>query len=316
MIMNMEKDVKTNGLNKLLNPRLLIVVCAVLLVAVIALAVLLSLNMKGSGGADSDSVALVNGEPIGRNELFDAMYATGGKEALEQLIAKELIIQEADKNELTISEEELEEEIAGIIDESFGGSYEDFLSALNLYGLNEEDFREDARLNLLVRKLAMAEIETTEEEARQFYEENQFLFAQPEEVEVRHILVETMDAAEEVLAQLSADGDFGELAAEYSIDFSNKDNEGYLGFFSRGTMVPEFEEAAFALEIGEISSPVETDFGFHIIEMLDRKEEAEVVYDDVSAEVMDALIENKIPQIINSLVQSLFEGAEIEYLLD
>jgi foldase protein PrsA len=314
--MNMEKDSKAEGLNKLLNPRLLMIACAILLVAVIALAVLLALNISSSGGTNRDAVALVNGEPVGREELFEAMYATGGKEALEQLIAKKLIVQEAIKNGLEISEDELEEEIVGIIDESFGGSYEDFLSVLNLYGLNEEAFREDARLNLLVRKLAMAEIETTDEEARQFYEENRFLFEQPEEVETRHILVETRATADQVLAMLNEGGDFGELAAEYSIDFSNKDNEGYLGFFSRGTMVPEFEEVAFALEIGEISSPVETDFGFHIIELLDRKEEVEVAYDDLNAEVMDALIENKIPEVINNLVQSLFEEAEIEYLLD
>jgi foldase protein PrsA len=291
--MNMEKDSKAEGLNKLLNPRLLMIACAILLVAVIALTVLLALNISSSGGTNRDAVALVNGEPVGREELFEAMYATGGKEALEQLIAKKLIVQEAIKNGLEISEDEL-----------------------NLYGLNEEAFREDARLNLLVRKLAMAEIETTDEEARQFYEENRFLFEQPEEVETRHILVETRATADQVLAMLNEGGDFGELAAEYSIDFSNKDNEGYLGFFSRGTMVPEFEEVAFALEIGEISSPVETDFGFHIIELLDRKEEVEVAYDDLNAEVMDALIENKIPEVINNLVQSLFEEAEIEYLLD
>jgi foldase protein PrsA len=288
----------------------------VLLVAVIVLAVLLAVNIAGKAKSSDDVAALVNGEPINKDELFEVMYATGGKEALEQLIAKKLIIQEAVKSGLEISEEELEKEITDIIDESFGGSYEDFVSVLELYGLSEDAFREDARLNLLVRKLAMAGIETTEEEALQFYEENRLLFEQPEEVEARHILVETRATADEVLALLNDGGDFGELASEYSVDFSNKDNAGYLGFFSRGMMIQEFEEVAFNMEIGEISAPVETDFGFHIIELLDRKEEVEVEYDDVTDEVMDALIENKIPEVINSKVQLLFEQADIEYLLD
>jgi foldase protein PrsA len=315
-MMNKDTEVEKNGSNRFFDPKILLTIAAVLLVAVIVLAVLLAVNIAGKAKSSDDVAALVNGEPINKDELFEVMYATGGKEALEQLIAKKLIIQEAVKSGLEISEEELEKEITDIIDESFGGSYEDFVSVLELYGLSEDAFREDARLNLLVRKLAMAGIETTEEEALQFYEENRLLFEQPEEVEARHILVETRATADEVLALLNDGGDFGELASEYSVDFSNKDNAGYLGFFSRGMMIQEFEEVAFNMEIGEISAPVETDFGFHIIELLDRKEEVEVEYDDVTDEVMDALIENKIPEVINSKVQLLFEQADIEYLLD
>ena len=316
--MSNDHEVTKSGMDwqKLYNPKVLLPVAAVLLLAVIVLAVLLALQVSGGGGTNDEVAALVNGEPVSKAELFDTLYTTGGKDALDQIIARKLIVQEGARLGLEITEEEMEEEVNNIVAESFGGSYEDFLSVLTLYGLSEEAFRDDAKLNLLVRKLAMTEIDPTEEEVRQHFEDNRLLFEQPEEVEARHILVADRETADEVVALLNAGGDFAELAAEYSIDFNNKDNAGYLGFFSRGEMLQEFDEAVFALEVGEISAPVQTDFGFHIIELLDYREEEEVDFNAISDEVMESLIESKIPEVINALVARLFENAEIEYLLE
>jgi foldase protein PrsA len=293
----------------------LLAVIAVLLVAIIVMAV----TLPGSSGqgkvSDSEAVAMVNGEPVLKDELFEIMYAQGGSDALEQLIARKLIAQEAENVGIEVTEEEMDAEIESIIGESFEGSREEFLEVLEFYGISEESFREDARLNLLVRKLAMTRIELSDDELRGFFDENKNLFEQAEEIEVRHILVETEEAAAEVVERLEGGGDFAELAAEFSIDQSNKDNAGYLGFFGRGVMVPEFEEAAFGMTVGEVSGVVESPFGFHIIELLDRRDAVEVTFEDVEDDVNDAFIEDRVPTVINEIVQELYERAEIEYLL-
>jgi foldase protein PrsA len=216
---------------------------------------------------------------------------------------------------LVVSDEEIDQEVQSIINESFQGSEDDFRNALDFYGISYEAFRDDAYLNLLVRKIAMEDVDLSDEALEEFFADNASLFEQREEVEARHILVDSREEAEEVITLLEEGGDFAALAAEYSLDTSNKDSGGYLGFFGREMMILEFEEVAFDLDVGEISAPVETDFGFHIIEVLDRQEEVSVVFEDVQQEVADTLLDMKIPEVINELVQQLYEESEIEYFI-
>lgn len=313
-----EREKKSaGGKSELLKPQLLLAVIAVLAIAVVVLGVLLALQPPEA--VDSDGiptiVATVNGDEITGEQLFDAMYAQDGQEALSGLVTRKLIMQKADQSGLVVSDEEVGQEVQSIINENFQGSEEDFRNALDFYGISFEAFLDDAYLNLLVRKIAMEEVDLSEEALEEFFTENTALFEQREEVEARHILVDSREEAEEVIALLDEGGDFEVLAAEYSLDTSNKDSGGYLGFFGREMMIPEFEEVAFSLAVGETSEPVQTDFGFHVIEVLDRQEDVSVVFEDVREEVADTLLEMKIPEVINELVQQLYDESEIEYLI-
>jgi parvulin-like peptidyl-prolyl isomerase len=93
-----------------------------------------------------------------------------------------------------------------------------------------------------------------------------------EQVWALHILVEEEQLAKDILAQLEQGGDWGQLASTYSTDSSNKNKGGDLGWFGKGRMVPEFEEAAFALGVGETSEPIQSQFGYHIIRVLGHEE--------------------------------------------
>ncbi|HSW35314.1 MAG TPA: SurA N-terminal domain-containing protein, partial [Candidatus Limnocylindrales bacterium] len=170
---------------EMLKPRLLMVVSIILLVAVVALSVILFQQQQ------RQVVATVNGERITRDLLFEAMYVQVGAEALNQIVSKRLIAQEGARLGIEVKEEEIDVEVDKIVNESFLGVAEDFNNALETYGLTIETFREDLRLNILLRKLAMARMDVSEDKARQYFETNRQKFDLPEEVEARHILVET-----------------------------------------------------------------------------------------------------------------------------
>lgn len=142
-------------------------------------------------------------------------------------------------------------------EELFQVNYQQFINEFESIGFNEDDIKELYRIQILSQKiydLITADVPTEEEQ-----------------VWARHILVETLEEAEQVLSRLENGEDWSQIAAEVSTDTSNKDQGGDLGWFGSNRMVEEFEVIAFSLDIGEISRPVETSFGFHIIQVLGRE---------------------------------------------
>lgn len=142
--------------------------------------------------------------------------------------------------------------------EEFQDNYSTYIESISEAGIREEDYRWFAEAEVYREKLL--------EDFRQDVSRSQ------EQVNARHILVEDEETAQEVLDRLEEGDSFSELAAEYSIDQSNSQRGGDLGWFGRGQMVEGFEQAAFEAEVGEVVGPVETQFGFHIIEVLEREE--------------------------------------------
>ena len=138
--------------------------------------------------------------------------------------------------------------------------------------------------------------EAAEAMARAAYKAKPERFKSEEQVRARHILVAGTDAeakakAEKILADLKAGGDFAKLAKENSADKSNADKGGDLGFFTRGKMVPEFETAAFGLDkAGDLSGLVETKFGFHIIQLQEKKSAGVLPFDEVKANLVKEIV--------------------------
>jgi peptidyl-prolyl cis-trans isomerase C len=160
---------------------------------------------------------------------------------------------------------------------------------------SSEEFQAElaiAKANILKQlniKKTLDTVTATEEDAKKFYEENKEKFVRPMTVTASHILVDTEEKADEIYAAIEGGKDFAEAATEFS-SCPSKERGGDLGPFGKGQMVPEFEEAAFAMEVGKVSSPVKTQFGFHIIKLTDKTEEGTSPYEEVKAQIEQQLV--------------------------
>ncbi len=278
------------------------------------LAILLVLVISITGcEKNKEIVAKVNDEVITKDELYEALVEQNGEQVLGTLISEKIIDLEAKKHKIEVKDEEIEEKIE-TMKENFGGE-EGLNQAMAYYGFNMNDLEKGMAMNIKIKKLLGPNISISEEEMKEFFENNKEAFGQKEQVKARHILVETEDEAKEVIKKLKAGEDFAKLAKKYSKDESNKDSGGDLGFFGKGEMVKEFEDAAFSLKVNEISEPVKTTYGYHIIEVLDKKEAKEAKYDDNKDKIKEILLEEKLPAEYEKWYQKKLEEYKVKNYL-
>lgn len=213
------------------------------------------------------------------------------KAALEQLIFAELIYQQGMKTAPADLEKQVEFKMAQ--NKGKFGSPAEFEAALKDSGVTEKDLAEISRKDIVIsnyiEKNIVPSITVTDAEIKKFYDENRAGLGEEPQVKASHILIgvdssatadvktKAKEKAEAILKELKAGKDFAAAAKADSTD-SNSEQGGDLGFFGKGQMVPEFENAAFALKPGEISDVVETQFGYHIIKLIDRKKAEEISF--------------------------------------
>lgn len=261
------------------------------------------------GDAGKEAVGSVNGVPITKNQLYAAMAAAGGAQTLDNLIQEELLTQEAKKKAIVISDQDVEAEISQIKKQF--SSESEFQAALQQSNMTIDDLKKQLPMQIRVRKLVEPRAKVTDEEVKQYFEANRDMFDQAEEVRASHILVSTKAEADDILKQLKGGADFAKLAKEKSTDPGSKNAGGDLGFFGWGAMVPEFEEAAFSLKVGELSGPIKTDFGYHIIKVTDHKEAKAATLEEKKAEIREQLIRQKVAELSAEFLEELKSKAQI-----
>lgn len=268
-----------------------------------------------SSNGSGEVVAKVNDSEISKEELYDLLVEQNGAQILDALIVEKIVDFEVEKENIEITDEEVQADIDSM-KEQYGGE-EQFNMALAQSGMTEDDLKEDIKMNLRLKKLVDPYLEISEEDIQAYFEENKEKLGQPEQVKASHILVESEETANEVKAKLNDGEDFAELAGEYSIDPGSKDNGGELGYFGRGRMVPEFEEASFNLEVGKISEPVKTSNGYHIIKVEDKKEAKEATFEDSKEEIKDILANQQMGEAYQQWYTNVYEEYDIEnYLIE
>ena len=217
--------------------------------------------------------------------LLDTLKA----EVLDIIVLTEIIADKAAENKVTVTEEEVtkefEENHVKVME-----SDENYKKLIKENNLDDAFIKEQIKKDLIAYKYNQFYLEKTEineAAAKTFYEENPESFHN-EQVSAKHILVDTEETAKEVIGKLEAGADFAELAKEYSTEPAAQETGGNLGYFKRGRMVPDFENAVFALEVGKISEPVKTEFGYHVIVVEDKIDES-ISFEDAKADIIDYL---------------------------
>ncbi|KIL46863.1 peptidylprolyl isomerase [Jeotgalibacillus campisalis] len=237
---------------------------------------------------------------ITKEEFYQEMKNTVGEQALQMMVLENVL-----QEKYPVSEEDIDEEINSM-KEQYGGE-EQFDAVVSQQGHTEESFREMLMLNKLQENALIADIDVTDEEVQEAYDQMQ------KEVSARHILVEDEETALEVKQLLEDGGDFTELAKEYSTEPAAQETGGDLGFFTAGQMDPAFEEAAFTLEPNVISDPVQTNFGYHIIEVTETREADIESLDEMRDGIERDLKLEKVDQTqVTAIIQEIMRDADID----
>lgn len=167
-----------------------------------------------------------------------------------------------------------------------------------------EKVKEEMLANFSVQKV-IENVSVTEEEAKKYFDENKEQFKKPEMVSASHILVDGEEKANEIKAEIESGKTSFEDAARNESTCPSSQNGGALGEFSRGQMVPEFDEAVFSMEVGELRGPVKTQFGYHLIKLTDKKDSSEASYDEIKDQVKYLLLNDKRQKALTSKINQL-----------
>ena len=248
-------------------------------------------------------------------------------EILNVMISQEIVNQQAEKENITVTDEEVANEMSSYM--QMIENVDEYNKFMEENGIDEEFLKNHFRQTLIFdkyRNKIMSETEITENDLRDYYNTHIDEYKK-EEIKASHILITTLNdmgeplseeetakkesEAQDILARIKQGEDFEALAKEYSDDKASASNGGDLGYFAKGVMVPEFEEAAFKLEKGQVSDVVKSSDGYLIIKVYDKREEV-TPYEDEKENILGAIRY----EIYNEKMEELKKASEIEQFED
>jgi peptidyl-prolyl cis-trans isomerase C len=266
----------------------------------------ISLSIFGStllGGEKQDDpvLAMVNGVPITKSQLTplvdqyrdkskkDSVSKEDKLQILQGLITRQLILQQKESNDIRKEE--------GVVKQV-------------------KEFGDGLVVGAYLTKYVGKHLTVTNDEIKEYYQQNLTKFASPPKVKARHILVRNRKEAEQVMEKLRNKGDFAKLAKEYSIDLPMAREGGSMGTIEKGRTLPELDKALFILNVGEISDIVETRFGFHILTVDEIITTQYRPFDEVSESIKKAILLQKEAKAFDEMYEKLGKKAKVEIFED
>lgn len=277
-------------------------------IAGLATLLLVALAACAGGGA----VATVNGEPISKSAFTDKLEASpGARNTLQQMVQEALILQYAKNNNITVTDDEINKREDDLKANFPNGSWDEMLKAR---GLSEDDVKQALREQIILDKALAKDVAITPAQIKQYFDKNHAAFDKPEQVKARHVLVANLATANKVEAALKSGQDFAAVAKQYSTDPGSKDKGGELGFFRRGQMTPSFDKAAFSMKAGQISPPIKSPFGYHVIEVEAIQPGQKATVANSTQRITDMLRQQQEAPLIQPFLQGLQQKATIVVL--
>lgn len=269
-------------------------------------ALALSLIACSSGGSN---IAAVNGEKISRSDLESKLDASPqAKQILGSLVQGMLVEQYAKDNHLDIAEADVDKK-ENEIKAQYGAQFDQLLKSK---GLTETDVRRLIRQQLIVDRAVGKDIKISDTQVNDFFKKNHTTLDKQPQVRARHILVPDLAKANQVEQQLKNGAKFEDLAKQFSTDPGSKEKGGELGMFKKGSMVPAFEAVAFTIPIGQISKPVKSPFGYHIIQVEERQNGQKATLASARTQIVDQLRQQQEGPLVAPFLSSLQQKAKIE----
>ncbi|TAM59257.1 peptidylprolyl isomerase [bacterium] len=269
----------------------------------------LSLSLAACSGGGG-TLASVNGQKITKAQLDSKLEASpGGKQMLGQLIQTALLDQYAKQKGITATDAETQKKIDEIKSRYPAGQFD---ALLKQQGLTMDDVKQIVTQQVLLEKAVAPQVHVADGDVKAFFDKNHASYDRPEQVRARHILVPDLKTAQVVEQKLKQGQKFEDLAKEYSTDPGSKDKGGELGWFGKGQMVPAFQDAAFSLPIGQTSQPVKSPFGFHVIQVEERRPAQKATLANTSDLIKQQLTQQQEAQLVPPFLSSLRTGAKIE----
>lgn len=240
---------------------------------------------------------------VEKDEFYEELIKS---DEAENVLKNIVLIKVLEEN-FEVTDEEVNDRL-NELKEQIGEDFDDILLAQNI---SEDDLKSDIKIGLLQEKAISEDVEISDDEIAEYYEKMKY------EVKASHILVDDEDLANDIKKELDDGADFEKLAKEHSTDGS-ADNGGDLGFFTVNNMVTEFENAAYNLDVDEISAPVQSEHGYHIILLTDKKEIDDIgTLEENKNQIKQILIEKKVsPEEVVEKMNKLIEKANIKVNLE
>ncbi len=278
--------------------------------AVIAFAIALGVVPALAGCSAEDKTAVsVNGEKITKGQLDNRLEGQAGKSTLQQMVDTALVLQYGKAQNITVTDAEIQEQLNQLEQRFPPGQFE---TILKNQGLTMDDAKNIERVQLIVKKAVDKQVNISDAQVRDFFNKNKSLYNTGEQVRARHILVKTKTEADSIEAQLRKGADFATLARKASIDPGSKAAGGELGWFGPTQMVKPFSDAAYALKVGQTSQPVQTPFGWHIIQLEEKRPAHAASLAEAAPKVRQTLLQQAEAAQSGPFIQSLREKAKIE----